>query len=541
MVSSPKPTGRKFSTSSRLNLLEEVKRQTGQLTAINTVTTAVTQSLDLNMTLQTALEAVLTVIPVDASGISMVDESAGELVMKAQRGWKHDFTTTPMRIRLGEGLSGRAVTNDEVVITGDVSSDPRLVVPEFMAEKVQAQILAPMHARGKVIGILSVMSYKPYEFDENEVTVLCAIADQVGLALDNARLYEAVKEQQSRLQAVLQSTADAIIATDNYGIINLFNQAAEVIFEASASQMIGHHLREAPLPPSLINKLRESLDPDSKSPTFEIAIESGRHLAAVVSPVYTQARMDEQRAEGWVVVFQDITHLKEAERGRLQFTQMAAHDLRNPLAVTLSALTMLHKNITNPTPTQSEVMNIALNGINRMQDLIDDLLNLEHIESGLDLHYEEFRMSDLIERCMRDMEPVFARREQIITWFVDPSIPIYSGDDQWLYRAFTNLLSNAHKYTQKGGKIAFNAALHNHEIVISVEDNGPGIPLDAQARLFERFYRVYRSGEKTTGTGLGLAIVKSVAEKHSGRVFVQSEVDHGSIFGMVLPLERFEA
>src|SRR6266704_1081685 len=131
-------------------LLEEVKRQTGQLSAIHTVTTAVSQTLDLNVTLQTALEAVLSVIPVDASGISMVDEAAGELVLRAQRGWRKDFVSKPMRIPLGQGLSGQAVTRDEVVITGDVTNDLRLAVPAFSEEKVQAQALAPMHARGRV-------------------------------------------------------------------------------------------------------------------------------------------------------------------------------------------------------------------------------------------------------------------------------------------------------------------------------------------------------------------------------------------------------
>ena len=211
-------------------LLEEVKRQTGQLSAIHTVTTAVSQTLDLNVTLQTALEAVLSVIPVDASGISMVDEVAGELVLRAQRGWKNDFVTEPMRIKLGQGLSGRAVTNDEVVITGDLTNDPRLYVPEILAEQIQAQVLAPMHARGKVVGILSVMSYKPYTFDETEIAVIRAIADQVGIALDNARLYESVREQQSRLEAVLESTADAIVAADHNGNINLINHAAEILY-----------------------------------------------------------------------------------------------------------------------------------------------------------------------------------------------------------------------------------------------------------------------------------------------------------------------
>src|SRR5258708_28432216 len=95
------------------------------------VTAAVSQTLDLNVTLETAIEAVLSVIPVDASGISMVDEVAGELGLRAQRGWKNDFVTQPMRVKLGQGLSGQAGANYEVLITGELAYDPRLVLPSI--------------------------------------------------------------------------------------------------------------------------------------------------------------------------------------------------------------------------------------------------------------------------------------------------------------------------------------------------------------------------------------------------------------------------
>src|SRR5262249_12854755 len=135
-----------------------------------------------------------------------------------------------------------------------------------------------------------------------------------------------------------------------------------------------------------------------------------------------------------------------------------------------------------------------------------------------------------------DMGPLFERRDQILVLEVDQDIPTYWGDERWLYRALINLMSNAHKYTQREGTITVRGELRGEEIVIQVEDNGPGIPLEAQAHLFERFYRVQRNEEKVSGTGLGLAIVKSIAEKHSGRVFVQSEPGKGSIFGLILPL-----
>src|SRR5258708_3797895 len=485
MVDTTASKGRSLSPSHK-ELIEEVKRQTSQLTAINTVTAAVSQSLDLNVTLQTALEAVLSVIPVDASGISMVDETAEELVLRAQRGWKNDFVTQPMRIKLGHGLSGRAVTNDEVVVTGDLTNDPRLAVPAITNEQWQAQVLAPMHARGKVVGILSVMGRKPYRFDQNEFSVVRAIADQVGLALNTGRLYESVREEQGRLQAVIESTADAILATDRHGNINLVNQAAEALFQLDVPSVIGRPLGDAPLPPALNKKLREVLGQEGAGTgqTFEVLLENGRALAAVLSPVYPTAHPEEQQTEGWVVVFQDISHMKEAERTRLQFIQTAAHDLRNPLAVTLSALTMLQKHIKDPTPTQTEVINIALNGINRMQDLIDDLLNLEHIESGVDLRSEQVSIPDLIQRCAFDMGPLFERREQTLALAVDQGLPMFLGDERWLYRALINLMSNAHKYPHREATITVRGQLRRPDIVLHVEPNAPRIPLEAQAHLF---------------------------------------------------------
>src|SRR5579859_6383530 len=140
-------------------LAAEIQRRVNQLSAINTVAAVISQSLDLSRTLQTALDSVLSVILVEASGISLIDETTDELVMRAQRGWKRDFVTKPMRIKLGQGMSGLVIANNEVVISGDISKDPRLVVPAVAEEQFQAMAMAPMHARGKVIGVLSVMSY----------------------------------------------------------------------------------------------------------------------------------------------------------------------------------------------------------------------------------------------------------------------------------------------------------------------------------------------------------------------------------------------
>jgi len=518
-------------------LSQEIRRRVDQLSSLNTVAATVSQSLDLQATLQTALQAVLKVIPVDSAWISLVDEAAGELVLRAQHGWYRDFVTQPMRIPLGRGMSGFVVANDEVLVTGDLTGDPRLAVPEFSDEGVQAQALVPMHARGRVVGILSVMSHQPYEFADDEIRVLRAIADQVGVALDNARLYESTKEQSSQLEAILNSTGDAIIATDNHGNISLINATAEQLFSLRQTEVMGLPLRQAPLHPKLRAGLRRAMNTKKSGDTvFEVPLDDGRFLSAIVSPVYAHQEPESDRqAEGWVMVVQDVTHLRKAEQARVNFIRDAAHDLRNPLGVTLNALSLLSEEW-GESSSAAEIIDIGLQGLNRMQSLIDSLLNLEHIESGVGLQCKDLDVRDLIERCVADIKPSIVQRGQTLRVEVPDMLPLIQGDMQWMYRALINLLSNAHKYTPEGGAIAVCAYVQDEDLFVEVKDNGPGIPPEAQTRLFERFYRVPGPSQDIKGTGLGLAIVKTVVEQHGGRVFVQSKVGQGSIFGMALPL-----
>jgi PAS domain S-box-containing protein len=519
-------------------LSQEIRRRVDLLAAINTVATTVSQSLDLQATLQTALDAVMSVIKIDAAGISLVDDVAGELVMRAQRGWKYDFVTTPMRIPLGQGLSGQVVSQDQVIVTGDLSDDPRLAVRQFAEEHVQAMALVPMHARGRVVGVLSVMNYTPYQFQDEEITVLRAVADQVGVALDNARLYESTKEQSSRLSAVLNSSADAIIATDSHGQIYLINARAQMLFDRRPHDLVGMPLRQAPLHPKLREGLLRSLDSQGDLNTvFQVTLEDGRYLSVIVSPVYSHPGLEsDQEAKGWVLVVRDITHLREAEQARVNFIHAAAHDLRNPLGATMGALVMLENDLGEVSEIHREIITIGLQSVNRMQELIDNLLNLEHIESGVGVQFKRVDLRDVIERAMVDMQQNAVNRNQTLGLDVPPTLPPIRGDVHWLYRALTNLLANATKYTQHGGTITVRAYAQGEQVFLEVEDNGPGVPPEIQTRLFERFYRGPNHDNEVKGSGLGLAIVKSVAEQHGGRTFVQSQVGQGSIFGMIFPV-----
>lgn len=518
-------------------LTEEVKRRIDQLAAINTVAATVSQSLDLDRTLKTALQAVLNVVGAEAGGISLIDHRTNEVVLRAQQGWTHDFVSPPMRIPLGKGMSGRVISSDDVVLDNSLDGSEELAVPRFMEENFRSIAMAPMHARGKIIGILSIMSLRPEAFTQEIVTVLKAIADTVGVALDNARLYETSVEQEKRLTAVFESTADGMIATDQQGRISLVNHAAAVIFNVAAEQLIGTPLREAPIHPRVCESLLFALSShDEANKSFEVTLENGRSLSFFVSPVYMESQVEQDRqADGRVIIVQDTTHLREAQQQRAQFIQAAAHDMRNPLSVALSSLNMLSSFFKTDANAQ-EIIEIATRGVNRLQDLINDLLNLEQIENGYGVRMNDVDIAQLVTEVCSEIRPLLAEKQLTCETEIQSKLPYTQGDTRWLKRALINYLDNAAKYTRPGDTIMVRAFLAEPFIHIEVLDNGPGVPAEAQALLFQRFYRVAGT-ENIRGTGLGLAIVKSVAEAHGGSVYVRSRLGQGSTFGLTLKVQ----
>jgi PAS domain S-box-containing protein len=518
-------------------LTEEVKRRVDQLAAINTVSTTVSQTLDLNRTLQTALQVVLAIVEAEAGGISLIDEEAGEVILRAQHGWSKDFVTQPMRIPLGKGMSGQVIKNDRVIVDNDLDRTEELAVPSFLDEHFRSIVMAPMHARGVIIGILSIMSSKPNSFNNEIIGVLEAIADTVGVALDNARLYEATVEKENSLRAILHATADGIIATDQKGRIRLMNQTAQTLFNVNDRALIGTPLREIPIEQRVRDLLLRALSTHSpgENESFEVKLDNEKSLLVTVSPVYVERQVDQGKYDGWVIVLQDVTHLRQSEIARAQFIQAAAHDMRNPLGLTLNSLHLLDSLITDPNPLVNEVITLATRGAERLKALIDDLLNLEQIESGYGVQESEVNIPELVGEVSAEIKPIAEAKHIRYHAEVEPDIPMFVIDRRLLNRALFNYLDNAIKYTKDGGQVTLRAFVQDTVLHLEVTDNGPGIPAEAQARLFERFYRAPDT-ENIPGTGLGLAIVKSVATKNGGSVYVRSGQGQGSTFGMKLPL-----
>jgi two-component system, OmpR family, phosphate regulon sensor histidine kinase PhoR len=359
----------------------------------------------------------------------------------------------------------------------------------------------------------------------------------VGVALDNARLFSDVVSNENRLQAILDCTADAILAVDMAHDICGFNHAAESLFGLEAGKVIGKRFDQVSLPEPLSRSLLEVTSKQSQTPlALEFTCEAPvgeRMLSCNISPVLDAAGL----SQGWVAMMGDITHLRALDQLKTQVIQTAAHDLRNPLAATQGAISLLHDAFDKPTEKKEKVFKVAFDGIKQTQQLIDNLLNIERIEAGLVLD-QRVELNRLVKRVVKDHQSAAARREQKLVTDISARLPALHGSEIWLERAIANYVSNAIKYTSTGGVVRVTVWQKHNEVLLEVEDNGLGIPLEAQGRLFDRFYRVPQSAENDSvqGSGLGLAIVKLVIAQHGGRVYVRSQPGKGSTFGFALPV-----
>jgi len=241
---------------------------------------------------------------------------------------------------------------------------------------------------------------------------------------------------------------------------------------------------------------------------------------------------------GRVAVLRDITHLKEIDEMKSDFVATVSHDLRSPLTYMRGYATMVPM-VDELSDKQHEYLNKILAGIDQMSQLVDDLLDLGRIEAGVDLVKERIEVKPLLEDIAEEYWQHAHLAGIKLQVDVPDDIPPIIGDGSLLRQAITNLLGNGIKYAPDSGPMWLRAEKKNGELVLSVQDSGPGIPKQDQMRLCEKFYRVKQRGtEKVKGSGLGLAIVRSIAERHGGRAWCISQRGEGCTFSLSVPISQ---
>jgi two-component system sensor histidine kinase/response regulator len=241
-----------------------------------------------------------------------------------------------------------------------------------------------------------------------------------------------------------------------------------------------------------------------------------------------------------------IQELKRLDEIKSEFVSVASHELRTPLAAIKNSVQLILRGKTGAiNETQAKFLSMAERNINRLMNILNDLLSLSRIESGkMVMKFEELNLRSLIEFIISSFKSQAEGKSILLRAEMPQEVPAVYGDQEKVEQILTNILGNALKFTPEQGEIVVAAKPYDGDgnlMAVSVQDTGPGIPADQLDKIFEKFHQVEGSLQRSVGgTGLGLAITKGLVEAHQGKIFVESELGKGSIFTFTLPVSQRE-
>ncbi|MEE4241012.1 MAG: response regulator [Desulfopila sp.] len=364
----------------------------------------------------------------------------------------------------------------------------------------------------------------------------------VAKSIKYTRALQDISDSKSRLRVMVNRLLDGVMTTDADKNIVLANPAFLNMVDYPEAHARGKAVAEAVSNEAIVKLIDEALampeDTISQS-SCEITLQGGEGgKERIVSASCSPFRSRTGQILGTTTVLHDITAVKEMDRMKSDFVSMVSHEIRSPMNSLLAQIKIILDGLAGEvTPKQREILERASGKVNNLVELVSELLDLARIEAGM----VGRQMEDLDLREMLEEQVVFhkagAEQKDIsITLEVEGDLPVITADRQGMEEVLTNLITNAVKYSPSGGSILINACREGDFISLQIRDTGYGIPEEDLAEIFNRFYRVKDKNTRTIhGTGLGLAIVKSIVDAHRGLIRVESKLEQGTTFTVLLP------
>ncbi|HSK86004.1 MAG TPA: ATP-binding protein [Rubrobacter sp.] len=342
-----------------------------------------------------------------------------------------------------------------------------------------------------------------------------------------------IQEQKSRLEAVLEASPEAVVATDSGERVTMVNAAAARMLGIRSSDR-GRTLEEIGAPRAVLRCLREAATNGVAVREIELGEKAFWAYAAQMDR--GQSSVVPNGDAGIILAVRDITEHRSLEKAKTAFVSDLSHELRTPLTTIQSAVGLLERARDRLDPLEHRALELADQELKRIRGMVEELMTLAQMDSWkYQLEVGPADMSTVVQTAIESVEAK-AQRFGIKIYFGDAGEHKCICDVQKLYQVFLNLLDNAIKYSDSGARVDIEIEEDDSTVTVRIRDTGVGIPKEDLNQLFERFYRVDKDRSRATGgSGLGLAISRQIVEMHGGSISVESEVDVGSVFEVRLP------
>lgn len=516
--------------------------QVADLETLRQLSIRVASTGDRTTALDDVLGTAIAMVGAAKGNVQLYDQTDATLKIIAHRGFNQEFLEYFRTVPAGYSCCGTAMQQRERVIIENVFTDDRFsefgeIYSGHGFEAVQSTPL--FTSDGRLLGVFSTHFAKPYHPSERDLRVLDQIAQQAGRIIERTSAEEALRESEARFRMLADNMAQLAWTCDQLGCVTWYNKRWLDYTGLSFDEMKAWGWTKCQHPDHVervvAGVLQSRETGEIWEDTFPMRGKDGqfRWFLSTAYPI-----RDEQGVIlRWFGTSTDITEqraaeeaLREADRRKDEFLATLAHELRNPLAPIRSGLEVLRIAKDDPAVTE-EIRNTMVRQTEQLVRLIDDLLDVSRITRGrLKLQLQEADLNDVVKSAVEATRPFIEERKHQLTVNLPSELAFVTVDPHRLAQVLSNLLHNAAKYSPNPGPITLDARIENRGIVLSVKDQGLGIPQEKLTEVFEMFSQIERSGQNGyTGLGIGLTLAKSFVEMHGGTIELQSEgTDRGT-------------
>jgi PAS domain S-box-containing protein len=514
---------------------ERIEKQIDQQVALSSMSQGALMRVVLSELFGFAVRDVQDVLGADVVTIFEIDAQTKSLTLRASAGVFKAAESLPLNQELETAFDSGL---KEVKGDGSASREFRNLW-QAVPGNPDISISVPIKSHSKPFGLLTVYAPPGHEFIEDDIDFLHSSADLLGIAIDYADSRSELEEKTAKLESIIDTAADGIIALDDYNSILSFNKAAERLFKISSAQAVGKNLSDFLLPEGDSGSLRASrtrMIALSGSGTIQLR---GQRSDGTIFPI--EAAMSHVKLAGSAIstcIIRDITERKEVEGRVREFYSTVSHELRTPLTSIRGALGLMEGGLAGIlAPKAAQLVKVARTESDRLIRLINDILDIQKIEADkLRLKLKEVEAEKLVAAAADAITGMALESNVAIKCNMNGAGKIVCDEDR-IFQVLTNLVANAVKYSAEGSQVVVSLETSDpNSIKFSVTDTGPGIAPEQVHKLFGRFQQLDASdARQRAGTGLGLAITKAIVEQHGGTIGVESKVGKGSTFWFQLP------
>lgn len=513
-------------------------------------------------TLKRLVQRVAMILQAEKCVIMILDKESGDLVARQPAYGIGEADLRMLRVKVTHGVAGEVFRTQKPAIIHDAVNDPRTVKENVALLHIRNGVVVPLVVEKRdeenrvlervPIGVLSVYN-KRYsgDFIEEDVRLLERLSRNAAAVIANAQMFQELVEEREKLVHTIESLYAGLLLVSEAGKIMQMNARARQIFNV-AGDPIGQPYTSVITHEGALQVLARMLeapevvdngnnDEDEGKAAEEITVtDPDTEEDRIFQMHAAQVRGEDHRLIGTAVILNDITEIRNLERMKTEFVAIAAHELRTPMTPIKGFIDMLALDEDDSfTPEERrEYYGIIQQNVDRLNRLINDLLNVTRIERGvaLQLFWEEVdlcQLADAVFEVQRGMTNT--ERHKLIRDSSAEHIFAVVGRDQ-IEQILQNLVSNAIKYSPEGGEVRIIIKDEGDTVLMGVSDQGTGIPESARAKLFKPYRRIHNPKTASVkGTGIGLFLVKNLVEAHHGSIWVESELGRGTTFWFRIP------